>query len=240
MRILVSTVVGAMAVLVATSADAGVTLYADFASWEAAAGPVTTAGIQDPLTDPDFAILGAGDVSATYELVTYAQSLAFSDGQLINYGYGYTGVATMLSSRNQSAGGSPNILITLPKSVTAFAVNYGDGSDFVHMILSNGYSQDLVSHTSDLTAPGFVGVVATTPFNTVQLTTNNGWLNVNDVSYDTSVGLPSPVPEASTWALILVGFGALVLAARHAGTRSHWRSKGFEISVRSKPLRGSV
>jgi hypothetical protein len=90
-------------------------------------------------------------------------------------------------------------------------MDYGnEEGDIVELILSNSFTQFLSSQPGEFTTPGFFGIVDTSPFDTVFLTASNGWLNVNQISFATSLSALPPVPEPSTWAMMMAGLAALV------------------------------
>jgi hypothetical protein len=205
----------ALALSGATAAQASVTIYDNRAAWEAAAGNATDTAIPDPFTPSDFLVIGAGQVSVEYDSVTYLQAAGFGSQQLAVYGATFTGGPALISSRNLADPGAPNIAITLPSSVTAFAMNYGnEQGETLNLDLSNSFTQSLTSAPGEYTAPGFFGIVDTDPFDEVFLTTSSGWLNVNQVSYTPALGLPSPIPESSTWIMMMGGLAALAALAR--------------------------
>ena len=112
----------------------------------------------------------------------------------------------MLSSQEQTVGVA-NILITFPTIVYGFALNYGtfDGSA-VTFTLSNGDSVTQGSTGSGYAVPDFIGATDGTPFTSVQVTSSDFVLNLNNVSY-----APSAVPEPT--GLLLLGIGATGLLA---------------------------
>jgi len=197
----------AFALLGATAANAGVTLFPDFASWSAAVSDVVTVTIPDPSPAADI-FIGSGDASVTYDSVTFSQSGALSNGNFFNVGVLFSGDPAVLSSQEQTTG-VPNILITLPEAVTSLSFSYGtfDGSG-VSFLLSNGYTTTLGSTGSGYVVPDFFGITDTVPFTTVLLTTSSTEvLNLNNVAYG------STIPEASTWVMMVAGFAALGFAS---------------------------
>jgi hypothetical protein len=204
----------ALATMGASGANAA-TVFSDYASWSGAVSGTTTVTIPDPAPDP-FVFFPSGSV--TYDGVVFSTSSALSDGNFFNIGSVYSGLAAVLSSQEQTIG-IPNILITLPSSVTGFSLNYGtfDGSDVI-FTLSNGdtFTQGSTA-TGDYVVPGFFGVTDTA-FNSVLVTASS----VNDLQEVLSLNnvvYAAAVPEPTTWAMFLVGFAGIgfMLRTRRRG-----------------------
>jgi hypothetical protein len=168
---------------------------------------LTTVTIPDPSPNP-YIYYGSGDVSVTYSGVVFFQSGTLSDSALFDVGPVFSGFPAVLSSQEQTFGVA-NILITLPMSVTSFAMNYGtfDGSA-VTFTLSNGY-------TTVLGSTGFNGYdvpdvfsVTSSSFDSVLVTSPDFVLNINDIMYGT---LTTTMPEPGT--LMLFGSGLLTLGS---------------------------
>jgi hypothetical protein len=195
--------VGATILLGATTANATVTFFSDFASFSAAAPTYETISIPDV---GDFLYIGSGDASVTYGGVTFSQSASLSNGNFFNVSFGFSGNRAVVSSQQQSTG-VPNILITLPSSATAFALDYGtfDASDVTFM-LSDGSTTSLPSIASvSYATSSFFGVIDTTGLTSVQLTE----ADTADVLFVNGV---SSVPEPSSWAMMLLGFAGIGFA----------------------------
>ena len=172
------------------------------------AAVATPGGVSFPQPDDSaFTFLGEGDVSVTYDGVTFSQSAGSDDPALFLIGAQYTGgFPPVLSS--QGPGGVPNILISLPAIVDSLTIWFGTSSNSpVTFTLSNG-------HSSTLTATGS-GYIALDTFSSgerfdwVRLTTTDSMLNIGSVSYDTAA-----VPEPASWMLMIGGFGAIGAAMR--------------------------
>jgi hypothetical protein len=173
----------------------------------------TTVTIPDPSPDP-FIFFGSGDASVTYGGVTFSQSATLSDGNFFNIGPGFSGSPAVLSSQEQSTGVA-NILVTLPAPVTFFSLHYGTfgGSD-VNFTLSSGPVFTQASTGSGYAVPDFFSKSESTPFTSVLLTSIDGVLNLNNVSFG-SVGA-TPLP--STWTMLIVGFAGVGFMA-YRGTK---------------------
>jgi hypothetical protein len=207
---------------------AGLIEYADYTSWSATVGSLTSVTIPDPSTLPCgttmagdggyYCDYGFGNASVTYSGVTFAGQLSISNVDLDNVGVGFSGnLAPVVTSQAGSLLNILNmlptdILITLPASVTAFSLNYGTISGLdVDFQLSNG--NGLVqgsTGSSSYAVPGFFGVIDTTPFKSVQLTSADYELNVNDVVY----GSAAATPEPGACGLMILGLSGIVYLAR--------------------------
>jgi hypothetical protein len=172
-----------------------------------AAKPATvTVTIPDPGA-AGYIYFGSGDVTITYDGVVFSQSGALSDGDFFNVGVGFSSDPAVLSSQQQSVG-EPNILITLPGTATSLSLNYGtfDGSN-VTFALSSGGTFTQGSTGNGYAVPDFFSVSGS--FSSVLVTSTDSVLSLNNLTY-------SAVPEASTWAMMLLGFAGL----GYAGYRS--------------------
>ena len=192
----------------ATPACAGATLFANYGDWSAATARIHTAGID---AGPNVIRLGEGDVSITFDQVTFHQSAAISGQSPMFYiPAGYYGAATGAISSQQGA--LSNILITLPDATRAFSLGFGAWNYPHHpatatFLLSNGDSFTLgASGGFNYDVPDFFGVTDTTPFTSVLVTSNEVVMNVGRVAYG--------VPEPTTWAMMLLGFFGLGAALR--------------------------
>jgi hypothetical protein len=162
-----------------------------------------------PIPDPTpnaYIYFGNGDASVTYDNVTFSQSLALGNGNFFNVGQLFSGDPAVLSSQQQTAGVA-NILIDLPRFTKALSFNYGTfGGSSVNFQLSNGASFTQGSTGSGYATPDLFLTTGPKAFNSVLVTSTDGVLNLNNLSY--------AVPEPATWAMMLIGFAALGAAAR--------------------------
>lgn len=163
-----------------------------------------TVTIPDP-SPSSYILFGVGDATVTYSGVVFTQSSLLSNGQFFNVGPVFSGYPPVLSSQEQTTG-IANILITLPSSVSYFAVNYGtfEGSG-VTFTLSNGYTTTLGSTGSGYDVPDFFSYSGS-PFSTVLVTSPDFVLNINNIVYGS---VERVTPEPGT--LVLLCSGALAL-----------------------------
>lgn len=161
--------------------------------------PAPTTGAYD--------FLGGGDVSVTYDGVTFSQSEALGPSNLFLIGSSYSGGFPPVLSSQLYGIGKSNILITLPAVVQSVTIWFGTGGGSnVGFTLSNGQSSTLSS-----TSTGYITLDKFTSagrFDSVLLTSYDV-LNIGSVSYDTA-----PVPEPASWMLMIGGFGAIGGAMR--------------------------
>lgn len=115
------------------------------------------------------------------------------------------------------SGTAPDILtITLPAAETAFYLDFTTlfASTTATFDLSNGFSTTISPTVTYPNTPEFLGFVSSDPFTTITLTvpSQQSWV-VADFGYGSWNGV-SPVPEPSTWAMLLAGIAALGFTAR--------------------------
>jgi hypothetical protein len=182
--------------------------YSDFASWSAAVTGVTTVTVPDP-SPQTFINLGT-DGSVTYSGVVFSANSALGNGNFFNVGELFSGSPAVLSDQEQTSG-IANILITFPEAVEGFALDYGTFSGSgVTFALSNGDSVVQGSTAAGYTTPDFVGVTDSS-FTSVLVTSDDGVLDINNISY-----APAAIttPEPGDWLPIalfsfgLLGYGA--------------------------------
>jgi hypothetical protein len=159
-----------------------------------------------------FIFFGNGDASVTYGGVTFSQSSVFSNGNFYNVGPQFSGDPAVVSSQQQSVGVA-NIFIGLPVFAKSISIDYGTfGGSAVDFQLSTGALFIEGSTGSGYATPDVFSVTSPFKFNWVQLTSTDGVLNVSGLTYS--------VPEPATWAMMLIGLGALGAAARARRTRA--------------------
>ena len=213
-----------------SSAGAGLVVYSDFASWNAAVPSYTPLAIPAPVPQPDdypgSQYFGTGTASVTYGGVTFSTSASLGNGYFFNIGPDFeivpgtpasNGALPVLSSQQQDSGGVANILITLAAPVKAFALNFDTffRAD-VTFTLSNGDTLTLGSGGNAYDLKGFFGVVDSNPFNTILLTSSDPVLNLNELKLGAAV---APIPEPATWVMLLLGFAGFGLFGARSARR---------------------
>lgn len=221
MKLRLAGAIGVLALLCATTANASVMFYSDLASFTAVAPTYETINVPDVglgTSGDGFDYLGTGDASVVYDSVTFAQSASLSNGNFFNVSSLFSGVRAVLSSNEQTIG-VPNILITLPAPVDAFALDFGTflGSA-VTFTLSDGATMTFDSTGDGYVTSNFFGVTDTSGITSVLVTAagTDDVLSVNGVS---------GVPEPATWAMMLTAFAGL----GYAGYRRS--RKGIAVTV---------
>jgi hypothetical protein len=206
----------------AASAQAAPVAYSDLALWSSAVSGTTTVTIPDPSSgniSPDgygYDLLGTGPVPYGGVLFTGIVPL---DGGFFNVGPLMPGHPAAVLASLQYGYGVVGILITLAAPVTAFSLNFGTflGED-VTFLLSNGYSLTTNGSSEGIYQPNdFFGVTDLTPFTTVQVSTADQAVYLNDVAFGTAV---SAIPEPSTWAMMILGFAGIGFLSYRRSRRS--------------------
>ncbi len=108
--------------------------------------------------------------------------------------------------------------VTLPTPVTAigFFANVNNPDTFT-LSTSSGVSTTQTITAYDTDTFNFIGVTSATPFQSATFISSD--YNVPEIEYGTAIA--SGVPEPSTWALMLIGFGALGYLARRTNRHSY-------------------
>ncbi|MBX3439088.1 MAG: PEP-CTERM sorting domain-containing protein, partial [Planctomycetaceae bacterium] len=185
----------------ASPGGAGMMTYTDYASWNHAVTNVT------PVTIPDVtSYLGPASASVTFDGVTFATDGAFGDPHLFTVSTSITSTIPILSVQ-QGTQGLNVFLLTFPTPITAFSMNFGTFSRFsgINLIILSTQGRDFLLGTGDGYATGgFIGVVESTPFQTVHLVSSiSDVINVGNVAYADAASVPEP------GSLSLFGMGAI-------------------------------
>lgn len=198
-----------------TSSQAGLTTYADVASWESVVLNPPYVNLTTVVIPDVGSYLGTGTASVIYGDVVFSTDGALSDSNVFNIDSNFSGAVPVLSAQNSTFGGQ-NILIEFTDAMHAFALNYGtfNGSS-VTFLLSNGHSFTQGSTGSGYLVPDFAGVTDTESFTSVLITSNDFVMNIGDVSHATLSG-SNAVPEPASLALLSLGGAALAAACRRS------------------------
>jgi hypothetical protein len=126
--------------------------------------------------------------------------------------YGSTDLPAPYAVNSTYTGTAADILtITLPSPETAFYLDFTTlfSSTTATFSLSNGFTTTVSPTVTLGTTPTFLGFVSNVPFTTITLSVPNGqsWV-VADFGVGSWNGV-SPIPEPSTWVMLLLGFVGL-------------------------------
>lgn len=213
---LIGMVVGSAA-LSASGAKAGIVSYGSAVAFDAA----TTGD-----TMYSFAGLAPSDSFTDFPMgVTVGTTTFTSAGDLFAIGpaagFGTYGVP-YLSGQVNGASGMANLSLT-NLSVTAFGFDYGsyytDNPGDILDITVNGLNSYEVVLPTTASTTSFIGFTSTASINSITISnTSDPTRSAVDLTdFTTGSAAVSGVPEPSTWAMMLLGFGALgVLAYRKA------------------------
>jgi hypothetical protein len=191
------------------NANAGLVTYADFSSWNTATASHATVTIPDPAPAGFDSFPGN---SVSYGGVTFSSDTSKYNGGFFNVGPVFSGQPAVLAAQ-QLDFDLVNILITFAGPVTAFSLDFGTfGGYDVTFSLSNGQTVTKPTASGVYETKNFFGATDPTPFTFVLLTSADESLFLNNVKF----GVAAPaVPEASTWAMMILGFAGIgVLAYR--------------------------
>jgi len=192
----------------ASTSNAALIAYTDYASWSSAVTGIT------PVTIPDVnAFLGYAPASATFSDVTFSTDVAFGDPLMFALSSSFTSTFPIVTVQ-QGTRGFTVLELTFPTPITAYALNYGTFTRFtlVNMIILSTGDRELLPGTGDgYMAGGFIGIVGTTPFHKVTFASSIAEVfNVGNVAYAHA----APVPEPGTLTLFGLGACGLIGLAR--------------------------
>lgn len=204
------------ALLATAKADATTLVYGDRSSWEAAVGTVSTIDFDSVLTPPATSASFSDAAGLTIDRTNFV-------GPASGFGFCPTGYCLFVSAQEAFVlippgtylGTPTHIVVTLPAPTRAIAFDTwlgylaaypGPSTAPVTVTLSNGDVQD-VTVTNELT---FIGIVADTPFTTLQVQSLGTFLHMGDFASE----VPEAVAEPSMCVLAAVGLGALLRRGR--------------------------
>ena len=226
--------VGLMA-LAASSAEAGTTSTTDFTTWAASVFQLVGGdfdGIPTSYGNGDQMYGAYNPLSGYSSLEGVSFSTPNLDGNVnVNAPgfydfYGYDDWAFEYVVNSTYAGDAPDVVtITLPDARTAFGLDFTTlfSSTTATFTLSNGYSTTFDNTATIGLTDGsknfdFIGFISTTPFTTITMSvpSQQSWM-ITSFDYANA----NAAPEPATWALLAVGFAALV---GYAGLRRRRRA----------------
>jgi hypothetical protein len=191
----------------AGSTQAGTTFFTGRASYNAATTGNTTINFEG-IAPPNDSIFEPTPPGITLSGVNFTIDHTNNNSSLFVIGDGFYYAGTSVLSSQFSDTGPDNIVVTLPRASTAFAVDFGTFNQSpVTFTLSTG--ETFTQPTPAFPGLVFLGVVDTTPFTSVRLSQPIGdALNLADVTFGTSaVPEPSALAMGSLAALTGLGLG---------------------------------
>ena len=204
------------ALLATAKADATTLVYGDRSSWEAAVGTVSTIDFNSVLTPPATIASFSDAAGLTINGINFvgpASGLGFCPtGYCLNV---IAQEAFILIPAGTYLGAPTHITVTLPTPTRGVAFDTwlgflaaypGPSTAPITLTLSNGQVQD-VTVTNELT---FVGIVADTPFTTLQVQSTGTFLHMGDFASE----VPEAVAEPSMSAIAAVALGAALRRRR--------------------------
>lgn len=203
-------IAGAAAALCSTTVRAQVTDGYSRAQFQAAVAGSSS------LTLQNFDSFTAGNTLTSDGFVTYGSSVgtplitnSFLTSTSPN-GLGRTGVGFFLSTDQAS--------FTFSSAVTAFAIDintFATANGSYRVVLSNGGIGNSIFETFPGAGTGqFIGLTSVTPFTSVTLSAITGSSFTLDTLIYGSRAAISGVPEPATWAMMILGFGAIGASLR--------------------------
>ena len=214
----ISFVVAVASVAAASPAWAATTVYTDRDSFLSALGAQRT-DAYSPAEGyaPGFSLLSNADMSAVFGETRY-QSTGFQDINIIaqeGYCAGCNGsfllsfTSTSLGTADGVFGVGTDIRFNSPAAEGPYtaAVTFGDLGSTIFSLP---------------TGPSFFGITSDRLINSIAFgpnpsTTKGGFIGIDNLTIGSVVGA---VPEPSTWALMLLGFGSIGLAIRRRKVRA--------------------
>ncbi len=185
--------------------------YSSLASYNAASTNNTVIGFEGIAANGAFQSV-ATPPGITLSGVNFTIDRTNDNGKLFVIGQDYYYTGNSVLSSQQSSTGPNNLLITLPGSYTAFAINFGTfGESTLQFTLSTGatFSEASTSYP-DL---DFVGVTSTVGITSMTITVPAAdVLNVDNFTFGTVK--PSGVPEPPAVAMLGIGMVAILGFAR--------------------------
>ena len=196
------------------TAEAATVLFTDQATFTAAApATVLIENFEDsPLASRDISLPGYSGPGAEISFVPYDGSpgpnLVIASAGYTNFGAGLnpTTSTILTASGNEDFEG----FLTSPTSALGFNVFLND-SPYTVTFLNGVIVLGTLTYDNPLVAGdnfGFAGITSDTPITSFRVTAVNGGV-INTGVDNIVVAASAPVPEPATWAMMLLGFGAI-------------------------------
>ena len=201
--------VGFLTLSLASPSYAAVLLSLNRATFQASASA---------LTSQTFDTLANGTLLTTLNGVSYASSVgtpvvtnSFLTSTAPN-GLGRTGLGFFATT--------DVVTFTFANAISAFAIDintFATAPGSYDVVLNNGDQVFSIFESFSGTSTGqFIGFTSDTPFTSVTLTSNSGSnaFTLDTLRYGLRSAVVGSVPEPSTWAMMLIGFGAIGFSLR--------------------------
>ena len=198
----------ALASIFATSAEGAVLLSLDRATFVAASGS---------LSGQNFDALPAGTTLTTVGPVTFGSSVGTP---VVTSQFLTTTSPNGLGRTTQNFFSSTDAAtFTFLNAISAFAIDintFATAAGSFDVVLNTGDQAFSIFETFPRAGTGqFIGFVSDTPFSTVTLTANTGAsFTLDTLLFGSRAAVVGAVPEPGTWAMMLIGFGAIGGALR--------------------------
>ena len=192
-----------------------------------AAGGVTPVAAQNLVTNPGFETYSMSAIGhfsgwtadANPDTHETQDPLAAHTG---NYYADFGATTTALKGISQSLTTSIGTLYTFSFYVAGDVVVPGDGGNEFKAYFGNNLALDLVNNTTPTYTLESFTYLATSTSTTIQFLGRDDFnsLRLDDVSVVVTPVVPPSLPEMSTWALFIVGFGGVGAALRRRSSRA--------------------
>lgn len=170
---------------------------------------------------------GSATYATAFDNVTFSTTPSIGNSALYDIGSQFPGVSCpgngtscgLLTAEAQSTG-SANILITFSRPVDSVSVTYGTTGGPHSGIVSFTIDGDTIDQVVSPVAGGYAATdlfsyISPSAFTSIEMTAPKaGALDIGKLYF------AKPIPEPSTWALLLVGFAGLGWAKRRRQKRS--------------------
>lgn len=189
--------------------------YTNPASFLAAAGPVSTVDFQGCGSSTRALSAGVSVSSSSGGCTGIPADVTFSPqstgNSLYIAGANQRGNSSTALGVNTPSGGYMTIAFTSPETSFGTALStLSTAGVFTLNFFSLGTS--VATYDQTVNGTGYFGLTGTTSFDSVRVSEANTFAVVDDVSY--GPGAASAVPEPSSWALMMLGFGGVGYAIR--------------------------
>lgn len=201
---------------VATPAQAAITVFTDRTAFNAAAGALTLETFESfsseiafrtaPLTVGGLTFQGFGTGQQGRNIVDIPPP------QFSEFSIGGTNQLSLINNATS------RVQVSFASAITAFGGDFGGYQDDILRSRITVLGSDVVAPVTAGSTARFFGFISDTPFTSLvfqshqQAATNGDGFGLDNIAYGGSA--TRGVPEPATWALMLLGFGAIGAAMR--------------------------